>query len=36
MLSGMVPEDIFDFVEKEAFKDFGMMKKGLYGWSLLN
>lgn len=33
MLSGMVPQDILDFVEKEAIKDFGI-KKGSRGMAL--
>ncbi len=33
MLSGMVPEDIWNFVEREAIKDFGI-KKGARGMTL--
>ncbi len=33
MLSGMVPEDILNFVEQEAIKEFGI-KKGARGMAL--
>lgn len=34
MVRGMVTEEAAEFLENEAFKDFGMMKKGAIGMEL--
>jgi len=34
MVRGMITKEAADFLENEAFKDFGMMKKGAIGMEL--
>ncbi|MCZ3365444.1 MULTISPECIES: hypothetical protein [Methanobacterium] len=34
MVRGMVTKEAAEFLENEAFKDFGMMKKGAIGMEL--
>lgn len=34
LVRGSVPPDVAEFLEKKAFEDFGMMKKGAIGMEL--
>ena len=34
LVRGSVPSDVAEFLEKKAFEDFGMMKKGAIGMEL--
>jgi hypothetical protein len=34
LVCGSVPPDVAEFLEKQAFEDFGMMKKGVIGMEL--
>lgn len=34
LIRGMITQEAADFLESEAFKDFGMMKKGAIGMEL--